>query len=161
MRDQPVTETSTWQRTILTRQTNLPPTGFEPAIPSSERPPDLRLRPRGHQDWRFEVLPEHLLAGVEDSNGISRGGWSNGAPSENVTSLGEEEVDVECVVMCNRSDSHTQVRTCLHICVANVNRQPLAGGIQNNTLKTVTPAVCAGITCLLSLYVMRCAFFQV
>ena len=34
--DQPVAETSTWQHTTL-KQTPVPPAGFEPAIPASER----------------------------------------------------------------------------------------------------------------------------
>jgi hypothetical protein len=62
--------------------------------------------------------------------------------------------------MCISSDSHTQARTCLHICVANVTRQPLAGGIQNNTVQSVTLAVRAQVACVLSPYVMRSAFFQ-
>ena len=35
--DQPDTETSTWQHTILTRDIH-DPVGFEPEIPASERP---------------------------------------------------------------------------------------------------------------------------
>jgi hypothetical protein len=31
-------------------QTSIPPAGFEPASPASERPPDPRLRPPGHWD---------------------------------------------------------------------------------------------------------------
>jgi hypothetical protein len=44
--------------------------------------------------------------------------------------------------MCNSSDSHTQARTCPHICVANVTCQPLAGGIQNNTVQAGRQAKC-------------------
>jgi hypothetical protein len=36
--DRPVAETSTWQHTALTRETPVPPAGFEPEIPASERP---------------------------------------------------------------------------------------------------------------------------
>ena len=48
--------------------------------------------------------------------------------------------------MCDSSDSHRQACTCSHICVANVTRQPLAGGIQNNTVqaKCYTGRLCAG-----------------
>jgi len=42
MSDQPVAETSTWQLTTLTierqRVTSMPPAGFEPTIPASQRP---------------------------------------------------------------------------------------------------------------------------
>jgi hypothetical protein len=34
----PAVQTSTWQHTLTKRQTSMPPTGFEPAIPASERP---------------------------------------------------------------------------------------------------------------------------
>jgi Ca2+/Na+ antiporter len=36
--DQPDAETSTWQHTALTRETSVPPAGFELTIPASERP---------------------------------------------------------------------------------------------------------------------------
>jgi hypothetical protein len=37
--DQPDVKTSTWQHTTLTRdKTSMPPVGFEPTIPASERP---------------------------------------------------------------------------------------------------------------------------
>jgi hypothetical protein len=37
-RDRPVAETSTWQHKHCTRQTSMPPLGFEPTIPASARP---------------------------------------------------------------------------------------------------------------------------
>ena len=44
--DQPVAEVSTLQHTTFARDKHLwPPTGFEPAIPASERPQTLK-RPR-------------------------------------------------------------------------------------------------------------------
>jgi hypothetical protein len=36
-RDRPVAETSTWQHKHCTRQTSMPPVGFEPTIPASAR----------------------------------------------------------------------------------------------------------------------------
>ena len=43
--DQPDAETSTWQHTTLTKEgLPFPPAGFEPAIPSSERPFKRRIR---------------------------------------------------------------------------------------------------------------------
>ena len=38
MSDRPVAQVYTWQHTTLTRETSISPAGFEPAIPSSERP---------------------------------------------------------------------------------------------------------------------------
>ena len=37
-RDRSVAETAIWQHTIFTIKTSMPPAGFEPAIPASERP---------------------------------------------------------------------------------------------------------------------------
>ena len=50
--DQPDAQNSDY--TQRSRQTSMPPAGFEPAIPSDERPADTRLslRPRGHQNRR-------------------------------------------------------------------------------------------------------------
>jgi len=36
--DQADVETSTWQHTTQSKQISMPPAGFEPAIPASERP---------------------------------------------------------------------------------------------------------------------------
>jgi hypothetical protein len=42
-RDRPVAETSTWQHKHCTRQTSMPPVGFEPTIPASARPQTYAL----------------------------------------------------------------------------------------------------------------------
>jgi hypothetical protein len=42
-RDRPVTETSIWQYKHCTRQTSLPPVGFEPMIPAKARPQTYAL----------------------------------------------------------------------------------------------------------------------
>ena len=39
----------------------MPPGGFEPTISVGERPPDLRLRPRGHWDRLFGRLPVDFI----------------------------------------------------------------------------------------------------
>jgi hypothetical protein len=36
--DRPVTGTFTWQHATLTRDISMPPVGFEPAVPASEKP---------------------------------------------------------------------------------------------------------------------------
>ena len=41
--DQPVAETSTWQHTTFTRQTSMPPAGFEPTISAGEQPQTYAL----------------------------------------------------------------------------------------------------------------------
>ena len=51
MNDRLVAETSTWQHNNQNRQTSMPKVGFEPTI-SRRAAADLRLRPRGHWDWR-------------------------------------------------------------------------------------------------------------
>jgi hypothetical protein len=42
-RDRPVAETYTWQHKHCTRQTSMPPVGFEPAIPARARPQTYAL----------------------------------------------------------------------------------------------------------------------
>jgi hypothetical protein len=47
---QPDADTSMWQHTTITdRQISMPPAGFEPTIPTSERDKDQRSKPSG--DW--------------------------------------------------------------------------------------------------------------
>jgi hypothetical protein len=62
-RDQPNTETSTWQHTTLTSDnTATSPPGFQPAIPAREWSADPRLRPRGRWD-RHIVLYTAINSG--------------------------------------------------------------------------------------------------
>jgi hypothetical protein len=49
MSDQLVAQTSTWQHTTLTTDTQ-PPVEFEPTISAGKRPQSYALRPRGHWD---------------------------------------------------------------------------------------------------------------
>jgi hypothetical protein len=68
LRDRPVAATSSWQLTLITRQTSLPPAGFVPAVPARERPQThacvnslpltLYTTPRGSLDglWAGNLL---------------------------------------------------------------------------------------------------------
>ena len=51
-RDQPDTETSTWQHTTLTTDKHAPD-GFRTRNPSQRAAADVRLRPRGHRDRQY------------------------------------------------------------------------------------------------------------
>ena len=57
-RDQPDAKTATWQHTTLTRQTSMPPAGFEPTIPASERPKTDAFdhRPPGSADCNLATI---------------------------------------------------------------------------------------------------------
>jgi hypothetical protein len=50
--NQPDAETTTYTtHSVHKGPTSIPPVGFEPAVPASERP-KTRFRPRDHRDWQ-------------------------------------------------------------------------------------------------------------
>jgi hypothetical protein len=62
MRDRPVTETSTWQQTTLTRDRYLCPSGgIGTRNPSKRAGADQRLRPRGYRHRNEPVFHEYFL----------------------------------------------------------------------------------------------------
>jgi hypothetical protein len=58
--EQPNADISTWQHTTLTRDRPMPPAGFEPTIPGSERS-QIHAPPRGHWDRHVDKFTSTLF----------------------------------------------------------------------------------------------------
>ena len=64
VRDRPVTETSTWKHT---RQRSVPPAGFEPAIPASERRQTARPPGSAHRILKSSVVIQNTVPRTDHS----------------------------------------------------------------------------------------------